>query len=692
MTFAYPETRTDNTEDTLSGVSFPDPYRWLEGDGNDVLGWQQAQAKLASNYAREWPHFDRLNKLAAHYCAEEHFATLYLPRFAGGRWFHLRSVDDASPVCAFVFDGEMESGRVLFDPTSESAERPPFLSWAVPSPDGKVLAIGVCPDGSENNTVRLVDVETGVLLPNPPTQTLMDNWTGGVQWLPDSSGFFFSAITGAATDFSQAVYLHRRGIVPTTEVVDIEWLDGGDYRVVVVSDDGRYATAMQRLMNPIPLAIAELNGGPLTWRPFITAIDSPLPGHIVGDRYVAVTNAGAARGRIVAIPLNAIDPSNTDNWIELVPESDAVVRSATPVGNLLYLTEFVDTYSRVRIFDMHGTEQGKVPLPNRAAVDEPPAMLMNLVASRCRDRMLFSCSSLTESSGTYAHVPGKSALETVLAPRVKLENALVEDRWAVSVDGTRIPYHIVRRADQQATGPRPTLIYAYGGFNIPLLPQFPGSMAALVEMGAIFVHAHLRGGGELGLDWWQGGRMQQKQNGYDDLYAIAEDLIRAGRCTPESLAVTGLSNGGLMAGVALTQRPDLWGAVVPRVPILDLVGACRDGYGREGVGWEYANVDDPDDVKRMTTFSPYHLVRDGASYPAVFIEAGDKDPRCPPWHARKFAASLQRATRGSSPVLLRVWENSGHGMANDKDTTVAQSAEWMAFVLRHTGYDLSFGV
>jgi prolyl oligopeptidase len=213
-------------------------------------------------------------------------------------------------------------------------------------------------------------------------------------------------------------------------------------------------------------------------------------------------------------------------------------------------------------------------------------------------------------------------------------------------------------------------------------------MAAFVAAGGVFVHAHLRGGGEFGLEWWQSGRMSRKQNGYDDLYAIAEDMIAAGLCTPRTLAVTGGSNGGLMAGVALTQRPELWAVVVPRVPVLDLVGACRDPYGRQAVMEEMADIEDPAEVLRLTTFSPYHLVRDGVSYPAVFLDAGDTDPRCPPWHARKLAARLQAATSSNAPILLHIWENVGHGWATDKDVAIIQNAEWLAFTLRHLGVEV----
>jgi prolyl oligopeptidase len=684
MTVRYPNTRTEDVQDTLAGVSFPDPYRWLECENEEVLRWQRAQADLASAHVREWPHFNRLRQLVARFSTERFVA---LPRYAAGSWFRTHIADGASQAQVLVANEPMGEGRVLFDPMTESPERPPFVSWIAPSPDGRTLALGVCVDGSENNTIRLIDVATGHVLADPPPQTLMDNWTGGAQWLPDSSGFFFFAIVGAVKEVNQRIYLHRRFPAPTTVTVDVPWIGAkNDYGIVTISRDGRHAVALQRLFNPIPTAVATLGEETLQWRPFVTLIAGTVAGHVVGERYIAVTDIGAPRGRLVAISLDAEDPNDAESWQELVPESEAVLRMVTAVGETLYLSELVDTYARVRIVDLDGNAISEVPLPERGAVNELPFTMMNLVPKGHPEMFQFSFSSLTVSPGIYTHTPRRNEIETLRAPQERLENAVVEDRWAVSADGTRIPYHLLRREDVSVDHPQPTLIYAYGGFNFALVPQFPGPMAAFVAAGGVFVHAHLRGGGEFGLEWWQAGRFRNKQNCYDDLYAVAEDLIAAKRCTTQSLAVTGGSNGGQMAGVAVTQRPDLWAVAVPRVPRLDLIGSCRTAYGRFSILADRTdNLEDPDEIRRLATFSPYHLVRDGVRYPAIFIDAGDTDPRCPPQDARKFAARLQRATAGSAPILVHVWENVGHGWATDKNIAITENTEWLAFTLRHLG-------
>ena len=687
MNLPYPESRTEDSRDTLSGVSFPDPYRWLESDSEETRQWQRVQSVLATAQARDWAHFARLQELVAQFTVERF---VVLPRYAGGQWFRLRRAEDTSHTQVLVSGEPMGPGRVLFDTNNGDLDQSLFVSWIAPSPDARTLALGVCRDGSENNTITLIDVEAGRFLPDPPVQTLMDSFTGGIQWLPDSSGFFFSGITGPAVNFAQDVYLHRRAAKRTTVKLAVPWTNKArDYRMVLVSRDGQYAIAIERIMNPIPVAIARLGEYPLRWRPFVTSLEGTLAGHPLADCYIAVTDVRAPRGRLVAVALRGERPDDPQTWRELVPESDAVLRTVTPVGKLLYLTEFVDTYARVRIVDLEGRELAKVPLPGLGAISELPFPMMNLVPKGHPDRFLFGLSTLTAGPGIYSHSPVEDRLETLQAPQVHLPNTAVDECWAVSSDGTRIPYHVVYRKDVDAGRHRPTLIHAYGGFNAPLVPQFPGPMAAFVAAGGVFVHAHLRGGGELGLEWWRGGRMGHKQQCYNDLCAVAENLIATQVSSPRLLALTGSSNGGLMAGVALTQRPDLWSVVVPRVPILDLIGACRDPYGRMGVVSELAQVDDPSEVRRLASFSPYHLVRDGLRYPAVFIEAGDTDPRCPAWHARKFAARLQAATSSNAPVLLHVWENAGHGWATEKRVLVAQYTEWLAFTFHSLGLEPS---
>ncbi len=681
----YPETRIDDATDDLAGISFPDPFRWLEDDHDPaVRAWQQAQSKLARSHVRAWPPFDRLRDLVARYHSPKQ---LPLPRFAAGHWFRMGIPADGSHSCAMVADEPYGAGRVLFDPADEDADRPPFLSWISPSPDGRTLALGVCADGSENNTIRLIDVQTATRLPDAPAYVLPDAWSGGAHWLADSSGFFFTALGGGtSTELLQEVYLHRRRPTPATEPVEVPWTISREYRMVTVSGDGRWAVAHERNVTTIPVAVAELTRAPLRWRPFVRTVTGHVAGQVVGDRLVAVTDVGASRGRLVAIPIDAESPDDPLTWDELLPESDVVLRSVHPVEGVLYLTEFVDTYSRVRVLAPDGNVIGTVPLPGNGVVNDNLFPFLNLAQQNHAPKYVFGFSSLTASHAILAHAPGDDHVETLRDAETRLTDVVVEDLWATSPDGTRVPYHVVRRSDIDGSEPAPTLVYAYGGFSVPLLPQFPGAMAAFVVAGGVFVHAHLRGGGEFGVDWWRAGSHENKQNTYDDLYAIAEQLISDGRARAGGIAIVGNSNGGLTAGVAVTQRPDLWGAAVPRFPRLDLIGALRTPYGRHSTFIDRATDPiDPGQARRLAGISPYHLVRDAVRYPAVYVDAGDTDPRCLPQDARKFAARLQHATAGDAPIVVCVRDNVGHGWATDHETAIEQNTEWLAFVLRHLG-------
>jgi prolyl oligopeptidase len=460
-------------------------------------------------------------------------------------------------------------------------------------------------------------------------------------------------------------------------------VDALKWRGVFVSRDGRWAVACQDLLAAKPVAVSDLAGDG-RWRRFVDQLDVSLAGHVVGDTWIAVTYERARRGRLVALSLTEPPTGDPAAWCELLPESDAVMRSVRPVGDLLYVTELVDTYARVRIADRSGNVVGEVPLPGRGALAESPLTLCTLAPRGHPDEYLFGFSSLTQSWGVYRHRPGDDVVETLVEPAARLD-AVVDDCAARSSDETLVPYRVVHRAEVTNGEPRPTLIFAYGGYNAPWVPQWPGPMAAFVDAGGVLVHGHLRGGGELGLDWWEQGRMKNKQNGYDDLFAIAEDLIARGWTTSGQLACTGFSNGGLMAGNAITQRPDLWRAVVPRVPFVDLIGACRGSYGKDVVAMEWGDPDDPDDVPRIASISPYQRVEDGTAYPAVFLDIGGSDPRSPAWHGRKFGARLQEATASDRPIFIRVWDDVGHGHATAKDAAVTQATAWLAFVIDQLG-------
>ena len=680
-TIQYPPSRVEAAVDEAAGLSIPDPYRWLERDDDEVRHWQVEQNRLADETVGSWPHADVVRSLVLDLSTAQ---APVVPRYAGGVWFRVdhpagahapRVVSSASP---------LGRGDCLLDlATEQHGEAAPVVVWLSPSPDGSTLAVGVCTDGSERNTMRLVDVRSASLRSDPPPQVLNDGWTGGAAWLRDSSGFYFTGLTAHEDAFRQQVYFHRLGDPPPQAPVALDLPNPSEGTVVQLSRDGRWAVAAHGIGMTAPVAVRDLADPAGDWGPYVMNVDGTVAGHPVDTGYVAVTDVDAPRGRLVRIPFDSVAPNDPATWHVLVPESDAVLRGVSVVGDTLYLWELVGTYSQVRITTHDGHPLGVVPLPGRGTVHEPVFPLMGLIPRGHEDEYLFVFSTPVTSPGLYRHRPGDAQCEVLLPPDRVLD-AVVEDGTARSADGTLVPFHLVRPKDQPS-GPSPTLLYAYGGFGMPLLPQWPQSTVAFVAAGGTRVVAHIRGGGELGRAWWHGGRLAHKTKGYDDLYAVAEELIGRGLTSSSQLAVQGGSNGGLMAAVALAQRPELWGAVVSQVPLTDLVGALREPYTRFVVEFEMGDPESADDVRRLLTYSPYHLVRDGVHYPATYIEAGATDPRCPPWHARKLAARLQAAQAGPAPVLLRVWDGSGHGLATSPDALLGQQLQSLCFAMQATG-------
>jgi prolyl oligopeptidase len=660
----YPATRTVDAWETSAGEPpIADPYRWLEEETDEVRLWQKEQNALATEVLGDGP--DQVIELVDSLMVER---APRLPRLGGGRWFR---VDGGTRVV--VSNEPYGQGEVVAQISSDH-----FLSWISPSPDGSVLGLGVCTDGSEQNTIRLVTVSTRAELP-APVQVLYDGWVGGAVWEPDSSAFWFLALTGSVFANAKGLFLHRLGESPPTAPEPVPApADGTDYTIPQAGE--RWVVAAHGLMTPKPYAVLDRSTG--VWRPFMTELEATVAGQIVGDRYVAVTDVEAPRGRLVAIDLASTTPDDPSTWTELVPESDAVLRTVWVVGERIFLNEYVDTYARVREARLDGTIVRELTLPTKGTVGSLSFPGMNLPPRGQGDELFIAFSSPTTSWQVLRERDGE--LDQVVAPAITLPDTTVLDLWVTSADGTKVPYHVISPAGLE--GPAPTLIYAYGGFNAPFLPQFPPKgMLAFVAAGGRLVLAHLRGGAELGRDWWHGGRKQTKHRCYEDLYAVAEGLVSDGRTTAPQLAICGGSNGGLLAGVAVTQRPGLWGAVIPMVPFLDVVGGLREPYGHSAITLDLGDPDDPDDVRRMAGLSPYHLVVPGTAYPATFIEAGDSDPRCPPWHARKLGARMQAAQGGDAPVLVRIWENVGHGWATPRVTALREAAEWLAFAMHHTG-------
>jgi prolyl oligopeptidase len=678
----YPEARVVDEQDTAAGVTFPDPYRWLEEETDETADWQKAQNAVTDDFVHSWPHYDRLLELVDHHVADGNGSPNWMVdpplQFAGGRWFQLdRPTATKYPDRAVVTvsDSPGDPGRVIFDPNATPGQQ---VTWFVPSPNGQIVALGIASDGQELAEIQLLDVDSGERLPDRiPQKTVGPLVTP--QWLGDSTGFFYTAGVQTADVFTFEAFFHELGTPPPTQPEPVGVPD--DAPVVQVAADGRHAVATS--VWTLPRFVCDLPQR--NWRPFVQGVDAAVCGVIDGDRYVAVTNHGAPRGRLVAIPLDSSTPADADSWQELVPESERVLHQVRLIGGRLVVIGSLNAEARAWVFDLNGQELEEVPLPPGGAMPHDILPHAGLVPSGHPEEFVFHYSSPSSSPGVYRYRLGTDHLEILRSPRVTMPDVTVELRNAVSADGTRVPYHLVSPHNRTDSPSLPTLITAYGGGSVSWPAQYPGPLATFVASGGALAISHQRGGSDLGSDWADAGRLEDKQNSYDDLFAVAEDLISNGLSSPEQLTMTGWSSGGLTAGVAVTQRPDLWAAVVAQCPILDVIGSHRHPYGKLAIASDYGDLDDPAEVSRLATISPYHLIESDVDYPWFYVHAGAVDMACPPGQIRKFSARLQSSVGNFTPALLRVWDGVGHGTSSSRSEGVLHTTHWLAFLMRRLG-------
>lgn len=668
-----PSTPVEPVTETIGGITFDDPYPWLEDDTDRTLAWQAAQNAAALDRITAWPGYQDLREQIAPYVADGFIAA---PRHCGDNWFSLRFAQSGPQL--MVASRPDDTGQVLVDAAAmDSTRGPASLDWFYPSPDGRLVAYGISYNGDEQSVMHLVEADSGRVLDDQiPFMS-----AAIVSWLPDSSGLWLNA--GLAPDFENAdkyLFFHRIGQGAQSPPEDLAVRE--QYAVFPqVSADGRYIAAITSEMDLRPDFIKSLPDG--DWEPFLEGLGSYAFGFFDGDDYVAVTMHGAPRGRLARIPLaTGADPST---WLELVPESDAAMSNVVRAGAHLVITEYRESYAGIRVFDLQGHPVADVDLPGRGAVlqlgllgNYQPATpnLGGLTVHPADGEFTFVFSSPTRSPAAYRYDIGEQRLDELTPPRVVRDDLVTEDRHATAPDGHQVHYTLVHRADLDRGGPLPTLMYGYGGWNISFVPGALGIFTPFVDAGGIFVLTHLRGGGEYGEEFWHDGRFEHKQHTFDDLYAVGETLITAGTTTRDQLAVVGASNGGLLTGAAVTQRPDLFRVVVSMVPLYDMLKFLRDPYTATCV-LEYGDPNNPRDARWLYAYSPYHNVHE-ADYPATLIYCGTHDMRCWPWQSRKLAARLQAANTGDRPVLLRAAEDGGHLSVMAVPERVA---EWMGFLM-----------
>jgi prolyl oligopeptidase len=679
----YPETRREDISDVLHGVRVEDPYRWLEEDTKEVLAWQARQDSYADAVLGAWPDQERLREAVRSALLEGASEAAATPSFHGEFAFQMGPRPGAQQPVLWVTEGVGGTPRVLVD-VNEMAEGS-TLDWFYPSSGGDYVAYGVSQHGDEQSVLRVVETRTGRVLPARIPHTSFAR----IAWLPDSSGFFYSG--GKASDFEDSQkWLFFHSLEDTVVQKPDPKRFHHWYIAPQLSPDGRYLLVIVGEENPRASWFRDLQADE-GWRPVMPDKSGDAYGEFEGARYLALTTYGASRGRIISIPMASADDEGT--WSEVVAESDAVLRDFVVVDGHLVISELHHAHSRLRRVALDGSGEEIVSLPGMGLIRgaQYPGQ-RHLAVRDCQ--VYFGYTTFTEPLRLYAYdLDSRSLMPQGAGPEVDLSHLDVRQVAFASRDGTRVTMFLVHRRDLDLSQSHPTLLHGYGGWNIAPAPGYVGGTLAgayvrcvlpFIEAGAIYVFVNLRGGPEYGRDWWQAGRLKAKQNTYDDLYAAAEHLIATRLTTHALLATMGASNGGLLAAVAVTQRPDLFRAVVSQVPISDMMRSMNDPYTASCLV-EYGDPAAPEMFTILLGYSPVHNVREGVAYPATLIQCGASDVRCPPWNGRKLAALLQAATTSEHPILLKVHKGAGHGAGLSLDGMVERDATCLGFIMQQLG-------
>ena len=677
----YPETARDDRVDDLHGVRVPDPYRWLEdGDSERVKQWASEQDAFARAFLAKLPLRETL---ASRFKELFYVESAQAPRRFGTRWFYARR--DAGKEKGTVYWREGKNGKeqVLLDPNTWSADGSVSLGvWSV-SWDGKKVAYTVKSNNSDEATLHVMDVATGKKNDVDVIEGAKYAWPS---WTPSGDGFYYTwlpapgAIATADRPGYAEVRFHALGKDPKSDrVVREKTGDPKTFQNVYLAEGGRWLVlTVEHGWTSTDVYFMDLHAKAHAWVPLAVGQDAIYGVDVDRDAFFVRTNEGAPRYRIFRV-----DPAHPERaaWKEIVPERpDATLDGSNIVGHKLSVSYMKDVVTELVLLDEDGHLIRKIALPTLGTA--------SVLSGRVDDDVAYySFQSFTYPTEIFetSVATGKTTTWYKLQVPVDPSKYEVEQRFATSKDGTRIPFFVVHARGLVKNGDTPTILYGYGGFQSPEVPVFSSSIYPWLEHGGVWAVANLRGGSEYGEDWHRHGMRHEKQNVFDDYFAVAEALVHERFTSPLKLAALGGSNGGLLVGAAVTQRPDLFRVALCAVPLLDMVRYHLFGSGKTWIQ-EYGSADDGDDFKAIYAYSPYHHVTKGTKYPSTLLLSADSDDRVDPMHARKFAAALQWASSGG-PVLLRVEKHAGHGGADMVRSAVERLADEYAFALEEMGKD-----
>jgi prolyl oligopeptidase len=671
----YPPTRESGQVDDYFGVRVADPYRWLEAmDAPAVNDWIAAQNEVSKGLIAELPGYEAIRARLDELWRTERMT---VPRVHEGRYFFEYNDGDATLGRLMLADGLDAKWRTLIDPATLSEDGTTLLArWNV-SPDGRLVAWAATEGGSDWTTWRIRRTDTGEDLP----EVLQGIKFTNAVWLPDASAFFYARYpqdgAGAWDDQQQAeVWLHRIG-TPQAEDTHVWSVTDHPTRVPfpAASSDGQhlvlYVWQDSRANGLYLLPLDELDAEPLrlvdSWDGRSTYLGT------VEDTVYLRTSIDAPRGRVVAIDLARPEPAR---WRDVVPEAGMPIEGAGLVDGTLIVHYLEDARSRVDLFDLDGAPRGILPLPGIGKVS-------GFTGTAEATETFFMFESFDNPGTVFRLRPSAAQFDTFHQKATALDtDALVTEQvYYESKDGTQVSMFLVHRKGLERDGANATLLYGYGGFNISMQPGWDLRLLGWLDLGGVLAIANLRGGGEYGADWHAAGTRERKQNTFDDFIAAAEWLIAERWTSPEKLAIYGRSNGGLLVGAVMLQRPELFAAAGPAVGVLDMLRYHMASANARAWSGDYGLSDNEADFHAQRAYSPVHNTRPGTCYPATFIHTAKQDDRVVPWHSYKFAAALQRAQGCNRPVLLRVETRAGHasGGAKPRWMLVEEFAELYAF-------------
>jgi prolyl oligopeptidase len=677
-----PKAKVEVVEETVHGHKIADPYRWLEdSSAPDTQEYVREELAYTRSLLDPLPGREQIHQRLTELLS---IGTIGAPQVGGNFYFYTRREGTQNQPVLLVREGINGKDRPLVDVNQMAADGTVALDWWFPSYDGKYVAYGTSPSGSEESTLHVIETASGTLLPDTIERTRF----ASIAWKKDNSGFYYNRhpkkgdVPAGEEVYHVKVFYHAMGTDwakdplifgegrKAQDIPAVQMADDDDRWLLITVFEGWAKTELYLMDLKSGAPPVEITSGK----------DFTYSGEVFQGKLYIVTNEDASRYRVFVV--DAAKPKR-ENWKEIVPETDAVLQNANVLGGKLFLQYEKNASTLLKLAELNGKAVGEIPLPTIGSV-------VSVGGRWDRKEMFFGFQSFTVPPSIYRYdlSEGKTSLWDSVHSNLDPSAYVVKQVWYTSKDGTKVPMFLFHKRGVEMNGKNPTLLTGYGGFNISLTPSFAATRFVWLEHGGIFAVANLRGGAEFGEDWHRAGMLEKKQNVFDDFISAAEYLIAEKYTDREHLAIQGGSNGGLLVGAAFTQRPDLFRAVVCQVPLLDMLRYQNFQIAKLWIP-EYGSAEDAKQFDWLFAYSPYHHVKPGTEYPAILFMTADTDTRVDPMHAKKMAALMQaEAANGRSrerPILLRIETKAGHGAGKPITKQIEEQVDLYSFLFWQLG-------